>query len=243
MASDERSTGAIASKRRGLDRVLGVREGLAIALGSIIGVGILRTPGIVAGYLGDPWTILAIWLIGAVVAALGALLLAEMAAALPHAGGKYVYVREAFGPVAGFVAGWSELAVVKVFSAAAKTVVIAEYLIRLTGSGSVRILSVAVTLAFAAVHVGGLRVGSLLQNVSTLIKVAILTGIAATGLWSGEARGFVPEAAISPATGRLLGLAISYQLVAFTCRGSEDAAKMAEEIKDPGRSMPRILLG
>ena len=71
----------------------------------VVGAGILRTPGLIAGYLGDSWLILAVWVLGGVVASLSTILLAEMAAALPEAGGKYVYAREAWGPVMGFVAG------------------------------------------------------------------------------------------------------------------------------------------
>ncbi len=79
-------------------RVLTVKDGLAVAVGMVIGAGILRTPGVVAGYLGDPWVILGVWVLGGIVAGLSTLLLAEMAAALPEAGGKYVYAREAWAP-------------------------------------------------------------------------------------------------------------------------------------------------
>ena len=99
------------------------------------------------------------------------------------------------------------MAVVKVFSAAAKAVVIAEYLILLTGTGTIRVVAVAVVLVFAALHVGGLRLGTLFQNLATLVKVAILVAIAAAGLWTGEARGFATAAAIQPDTGRLFGFA------------------------------------
>ncbi|MYI45202.1 MAG: amino acid permease, partial [Gemmatimonadetes bacterium] len=127
-----------------MKRVLRIRDGLAITVGIVIGAGILRTPGLIAEYLGNGWLILSVWVLGGVVAALSTLVLAEMAAALPKAGGKYVYAREAFGPVAGFVAGWSELLVSRAFSGAIKAVAIAEYIIILVGSGSVRLLAVGV---------------------------------------------------------------------------------------------------
>ena len=228
---------------RKLHRIVRVRDGLAVTVGIVIGAGILRTPGLIASYLGDPWAILGVWLLGGLVAALSTLLLAEMAAALPRAGGKYVYAREAFGPTAGFVAGWSELLVTRAFSGAAKAVVIAEYLVLLTGRGSVPVLAGTVILGFALVHLGGLRVGTRFQNVTTLVKVAILAGIAAAGLWAGEAAGFSAPAPPDPEYAGLLGFALAYQAVAFAYYGWEDAAKMAEETVDPGRSMPRILLG
>src|SRR5688572_6113451 len=176
-----------APEPRKLIRVLRIREGLGIVIGSLIGMGILRTPGLIAGYLGDPWYILGIWFLGGVVGTLSALLFAEMAASFPQAGGKYVYAREAFGPVAGFVAGWSEFAVIKAFSGAAKAVVIAEYMVLVTGHGSIRILAVLVVLAVAAINLAGLRPGTVFQNITTLVKVLILIGIAAAGFSIGDA--------------------------------------------------------
>ena len=131
-----------------LTRVLRIRDGLAVTVGIVIGAGILRTPGLIAGYLGDPWFILGVWVLGGVVAALSTVVLAEMSACLPEAGGKYVYAREAWGPLMGFVAGWSELLVTRGFSGAAKAVVITEYIRILAGRGSVQVLAGAVALAF-----------------------------------------------------------------------------------------------
>ncbi len=224
-----------------MKRVLRVRDGLAITVGIVIGAGILRTPGLIAGHLGNGWLILAVWVLGGVVAALSTLVLAEMAAALPKAGGKYVYAREAFGPVAGFVTGWSELLVSRAFSGAVKAVAIAEYIIILVGSGSVRILAVGVVAGYVILHLGGLRVGTTFQNVTTAIKVVVLAAIAAAGIAAGDGSGLVAPPTVRHAS--LLGFALAYQSVAFAYYGWEDAAKMAEEIRDPGRSLPRILIG
>lgn len=224
-----------------LKRVLRVRDGLAITVGIVIGAGILRTPGLIAEYLGNGWLILAVWLVGGVVAALSTLVLAEMAAAMPQAGGKFVYAREAYGPTMGFVAGWSELLVTRAFSGAIKAVAIAEYIIILAGGGSVRLLAVTVVLGYVLLHLGGLKVGTTFQNVTTAIKVLILFAIAAAGLAAGGGGGFVDPPSVESAT--LLGLALAYQSVAFAYYGWEDAAKMSEEIEDPGKALPRILIG
>ena len=217
-------------------------------MGIVVGAGILRTPGLIAGYLQNSWVILAVWVLGGVVAALSTVVIAEMAAALPQAGGKYVYAKEAYGPLAGFVAGWSELFVTRGFSGAAKAVVIAEYFVLLTGRGSIRFLAALVIFGFAALHLGGLKIGTTFQNVSTLLKVVIVLGIAGTGLWAGEWAGFLdPGAGISVTAagggGVLLAFALAYQSVAFAYYGWEDAAKMSEETQDPGRALPRVLLG
>ena len=226
-----------------LHRIMRVRDGLAVTVGIVIGAGVLRTPGLIAGYLRDPFFILGIWTLGGIVAAMSTLLLAEMAAAFPEAGGKYVYAREAFGPVAGFVAGWSELLVTRAFSGAAKAVVIAEYVILLTGKGNVRFLAAIVVLGFVLIHYGGLRAGTRFQNVTTTVKLAVLSVIAAAGLWAGDLRGIAGALSAAPVYAPLLGFALAYQSVAFAYYGWEDAAKMAEETRDAGRSLPRILLG
>jgi basic amino acid/polyamine antiporter, APA family len=203
-------------ERPRLARSLRLGDGLAVTVGIVIGAGILRTPGLIAGYLADPWIILGIWILGGVVAGLSTLVLSEMAAALPHAGGKYVYAREAWGPVMGFTAGWSELLVTRGFSGAAKAVVIAEYLVLLTGRGSIRVLAGGVILAFAILHFGGLRAGTRFQNVTTGIKILVVLGIAAAGLAAGDPASFTEAsgsvAGVSPT---LLGFALAYQAVAF----------------------------
>ena len=228
---------------RELHRILRVRDGLAVTVGIVIGVGILRTPGLIAGYLGNPWTMLAMWLLGGVVVTLSTLVLAEMAAALPEAGGKYVYAREAWGPTAGFVAGWAELLVNRGFSGAAKAVVIAEYMVLLVGRGNVPLLAAAVILGFWLLHSQGLRTGRGFQNVTTVLKVLIILAIVVAGIAGGDGRGFASTMVVSPEMAGLLGIALAYQAVAFAYYGWEDAAKMAEETVDPGRSLPRILVG
>jgi len=224
-------------------KILRVRDGLAVTVGIIIGVGILRTPGLIAGYLGNPLAMLGMWAFGGVVVVLSTLVLAEMAAALPQAGGKYVYAREAYGSTVGFVVGWSELLVTRGFSGAAKSVVIAEYLVLLIGRGSVPVLAGAVVLAFFFLHTGGLRVGRDFQNVSTSAKILFILAIGAAGVLGGDGRGFVTSMEVSPEFGGLLGLVLAYQAIAFTYYGWEEPAKLAEETVDPGRSLPRILVG
>ena len=92
----------------GLQRILGVSFGLAVIVGSILGIGILRTPGLVAAQLGSGSTILTVWLVGGLYTLLGAVCLAELGTMLPQAGGYYVYARRAFGDSAGFAVGWTD---------------------------------------------------------------------------------------------------------------------------------------
>jgi len=226
-----------------LRRVIRVRDGLAVAVGMIIGAGILRTPGLIASYVGNAWIILGTWVLGGIIAGLSTLLLAEMAAAIPDAGGKYVYARAAWGPVGGFVAGWNEMLTGRSFTGAAKAIVIATYIISLAGSGNISIVAGVIVLGFTLLHLGGLKVGTRFQNITTVIKIAVLIAIAAAGIWGGDTRAWVEPMTVGPEYAGLLGFALAYQAVAFAYYGWEDAAKLAEEVRDPGRSLPRILIG
>ena len=228
-----------------LQRVLRIRDGMAVTIGMIIGAGILRTPGLIAGYLGDPWLILGLWFFGGVVVALSTLVLAEMSAALPEAGGKYVYARHAWGDTMGFVTGWSELLVSRGFSGAAKAVAIAEYVRILMGNrGNIQIIALAVCVGFFFLHTRGLKASSQFQNITTVIKVFIVVAIAAAGIAAGDFIGFQPALTeASGPTAGLLGFALAYQTISFAYYGWEDAAKMAEEVKDPGTALPKILVG
>jgi APA family basic amino acid/polyamine antiporter len=233
-----------------LQRVLRVRDGLAVTVGIVIGAGILGTPGLIAGYIGDPVIILAMWFFGGIVAGLSTLVLAEMAAALPEAGGKYVYARYAWGDTMGFVAGWSELIVTRGFSGASKAVLISAYGFRLvTGESAtpegpwVGIVAVAVVLAYFTLHTRGLKTSTTFQNVTTAIKILIILAIAAVGIVGGSAAGGSSSMLAGEATAGLLGYALAYQSISFAYYGWEDAAKMSEEVMDPGRALPRILLG
>jgi APA family basic amino acid/polyamine antiporter len=225
----------------GLLRILGFWDGVAVVVGVIIGSGILRTPGIIAGELGRPEAIFGVWMLGALVGLASALVLAELVASIPRVGGKYVYARAAYGPLAGFVTGWSEI-VSRGMTGAAKAVVIGEYLVLLAGAGSVRVLAVLVALAFALLHWTGLRPARALQNTATLLKVAILLGVSALAFALG--RGFrweVPASEPATALGWLGAFALAFQVVSFTYYGYDEATKFPEEIRDPRRQMPRVL--
>jgi len=113
----------------------------------------------------------------------------------------------------------------------------------LLGRGSVRLLAAAVVVGFFFLHSRGLRLGRGFQNVSTVVKVLLLLAMCAAGILGGDGRGFGATMDVAPEFAGLLGFALAYQAVAFAYYGWEDAAKMAEETDNPGRSLPRILVG
>ncbi|MDC0160491.1 APC family permease [Gemmatimonadales bacterium] len=227
-----------------------MRDGLAVTVGIVIGAGILGTPGLIAEQLRDPVIILGMWFFGGVVAGLSTLVLAEMAAAFPEAGGKYVFARHAWGDTMGFVAGWSEVIVTRGFSGASKAVLIATYIFLLVGDGTgapegpwVGLVALSVVLGYFVLHTRGLKASSIFQNVTTVIKVLVILAIAAVGIAGGNASGIGTEALVGGEVVGLLGYALAYQSISFAYYGWEDAAKMSEEVVDPGVALPKILLG
>ncbi len=224
-------------------RILSPFDGLAIVVGIIIGVGILRTPGLVASYLGSPWLILGMWALGGVMVMMSTLTLAELSAMFPRAGGKYLYAREAFGDVAGFAVGWAELAGIRAFTASSKAVVFGTYLVALVGFGSAPVFAGSVVVLLFLIHLIGLRAGSILQNVTTFLKVLLLVAVVGLAFWLGDGASWQAGTSFVPEAGIATGVVLAYQSIWFTYYGWEDAVKMAGEVRDPGRNMPRLLIG
>jgi APA family basic amino acid/polyamine antiporter len=168
---------------------------------------------------------------------------AEMAAMYPEAGGKFAYARQAYGPVGGFVAGWSEVIVTRGgFPAASKAVVIGEYMILLVGWGAVRGWAAGLIIAYFFLHLLGLQAGRVFQNVVTTIKVMLILVIIGAGLMGGTGASWAPGVALSPERGLLLGFALAYLSVSFTYYGWDDTVKMAEEIQEPNKALPKVLI-
>src|SRR6266576_7163186 len=163
-----------------LKRSLRLVDGLAMVVGMMVGSGIFRTPGLVAAQLGRPWLTFIAWILGGVLALLGALCFAELTTRYPRAGGKYVYVRESFGPRAGFVVGWVEGAAVYPVAIAAIAVVAGEYTGRLAGLGSggggshTHWLGAGMAALFTAINLAGVASGRWAQNLATAAKVVAL---------------------------------------------------------------------
>src|SRR3989454_3382613 len=229
-----------------LKRSLRTIDGLAMVVGIMVGSGIFRTPGLVAAYLGRPALTFVAWILGGVVALLGALCFAELSTRHPAAGGKYVYVREAFGPRAGFVVGWGEALATYPVAIAAIAVVAGEYAARLVGlaPGGARWAGVGLAALFTAVNLAGVASGRWVQNLATGAKVLALAGVAALAFAAGDGVGWrSPPPPAPPRIATLAALALAFQAVVWTYYGYLDVAKIAEEVVDPDRTLPRVLLG
>jgi len=219
-------------------------DGLAVVVGIMVGSGIFRTPGTVAALLGRPWLTFVAWTLGGAVGFLGALIFAELSTRYPQAGGKYVYAREAFGRRVAFAIGWIEALGTYCAAIAAIGVVCGEYLARLCGwPGNGARLGAGLVLAFMGMNLVGVSVGRWAQNVATAAKVLAL--LAAIGIAAAAGTGAGWKGALPAAPSGLAAwgaLALAFQSVIWTYYGYPDAAKIAEEVKDPDRALPRILL-
>src|SRR5438132_484908 len=203
-----------------LRRSLRLFDGLAMVVGIMVGSGIFRTPGLVAGQLGRPWLTFVAWVLGGALAFLGALCFAELATRHPQAGGKYVYVREAFGPRAGFVVGWVESVGMYTAAIAAIGVAAAEFLVRLTGwnTASIPWLGAGLVALFTAVNLIGVASGRWVQNFVTAAKVLALGGVVVIAFTRGSGAGWHGALADAP-RGAAVWSALARRALARVNRG------------------------
>jgi len=231
---------AASAPSSGLIRILGVGFGLAVVVGSVIGIGILRTPGLVAAQLPTAAGILTIWIAGGLYTLLSAALLAELGTMMPAAGGYYVYARRAFGDTVGFAVGWTDwltyCAVLGYISIA-----IGEFgaLLAPSLAGFEKGVSVAALVALAALQLAGVRASSRFQEITTVVKGAAFLVLVAGAMLFAPGIGSTSVPRI-PSLG---GLIVAFQAVVITYGGWQSALYFAEEDRDPNRNLPRALVG
>ena len=226
--------------------MLGVGFGLAVIIGNTIGAGIFRAPGTIAGQLPDPWLFLGVWILGGLYALLGAIALAELGTMIPRSGGQYVFSRYALGEYAGFIVGWSDW-ISSCGSTAAVALVIGTFsgalVPALEGKGPA--VAAVVAIVFAALQWRGIVWGSNIQNLTSLLKaLAFLVLIAAGFIYGGGGALTNPEPLATPAGMLLLSaIVISLREVIYTYDGWSGVIYFSEEVKNPGRDIPRSLFG
>ena len=226
----------------GLIRILGVAFGLAVIIGSTLGIGILRTPGLVAGQLPNATAILAVWIAGGLYTLVGAVCLAELGTMLPQAGGYYVYARRAFGNGVGFAVGWTDwityCAVLGYVSIA-----IGEFAALLLPAlaGYEKAIAIVALAALAALQIAGLRVSSRFQEIATVVKFgAFLIIVFAAMLF---APGIPAAVGSASQASSFTGLIVALQAVVITYGGWQSALYFSEEDRDPDRNLPRSMIG
>jgi len=227
-------------------RILGLGFGLAAVVGSVIGQGILRSPGVVAEGTGSPALILGLWLAGGLIALLTAFAFAELAAAIPRAGGQFAHIQRAFGEKIGLGAALG-LLFAGLTTVAMLNFVTGEFLVRLGvggGAYSAVELGLLVTVLFTAINATGTRLSGASQILFSSLKGAVLIGlvIALFGASSGQIASSPNEEAALLRDGWLpIGTAIL--VIISTYNGWWDVAFYGEEIQNPGKQIPRAMLG
>ncbi|MFN2431446.1 MAG: APC family permease [Gemmatimonadota bacterium] len=240
-------------------RALGTRDGALITIGSIVGTGIFITTGDMARSLPHAELLLLVWLAGGLLTLAGALTYGELGALFPRAGGVYHFLKEAYGPVPGFLYGWACFLVIFSGGIAALAVGFGEYLgsfvpffsgdnvlVAVGGDRGPWVVNgrgVAAALAIVlltAINAAGLREGAGVQNVLTAIKILLLVGLAALGLLLPSAATGTPvESPASALTVSAFGVAMIGALWAYD--GWYNLPMLAGEMKEPARSLPRGL--
>lgn len=224
-------------------RVLGMAFGLAIGIGTTIGGGILRTPGDIAALLPSPLLFMAVWVFGAINALLGATVFSELGAMMPRAGGPYVFARRALGDYAGFFVGytyWIQVCAVQ----AALSLLIGEYMLVLIPALSGHALAVAfvVLLGLVVLQWQGVRWGGYVQTIVTLIKMLAFTVlIIAAFVMPHAAASGAPALAVPQGWALMAALILAMQGIIFTYNGYFYVCFFGEELRDPGRDVPRSI--
>ena len=241
-----------------LQRRLGPLDAAAIIVSNVIGGGIFLTPAVIAGLTGEPWAMIGVWLLGGAIAFAGAMAYAELAAVRPDAGGEYVYLRDAFGPIAAFLTGWTSFVAGFSGAIAASAVGFASYLGRfLPAASDVRplmefgvgplkmavtpqgLVAIALIVLLTLIHVRGVGPGRIVQNFLAAAKVTFLIVLVILGFGIGDGSWdhFEQAQAAAPSGGWLLALVP----VMFSYAGWNAASYVAEEIRNPERFLPRSL--
>ena len=243
----------------GLKRELGVWSAAAIVVGTVIGSGIFLVPSSMARNVGSPLKIFGVWIAGGLLSLFGALSYAELAAALPEAGGEYVYLREAYGPLWAFLYGWTQTWVAKSGSIATLATGFYIYLANFRpelgkvwlvapvpfGDGGAplpirygQLLAIGVIMLLALINYFGVRVGGNVQVVTTLLKVGLIGAIIVIGLGSGL--GDVANYHSStPAPGGILGF---FAGALWAYDGWNNVTMVASEVRKPSRNLPLALI-
>jgi APA family basic amino acid/polyamine antiporter len=224
----------------GLQRRLGPLDAAAIIISNVIGSGIFFVPVIVAQLVPNPAAMLGVWLAGGALAFAGAMAYAELAAVRPHAGGEYVYLRDAYGPLAAFLTGWTSFIAGFSGAIAAGAVALADYISRFIplADSAKPVVSIAGILVLTLIHVRGLGPGRLVQNTLAGIKVTAIVVLIALGFAIGNG-----DAGNLAAGGTTLPLSWLLALVPvmFSYSGWNAAVYVAEEVRNPARNVPLAL--
>src|SRR5262252_2293661 len=220
-----------------LPRKLGLFDAMSIVVGIVIGGGIFLVPNLVARELQSAGTILAVWMFAGVISFFGALACAELGTAFPATGGQYVFLRESYGPLVGFLCGWSMFLVARTAQVAWLAVTLmlyVSYFVPLSPLTS-KIFGLGAIALFTAINYWGVKAGAFVQKVFTMAKVAgLLLIVASALLWRGQ-----PATSFHPASAgfSLSGFGVALIACVLACDGWVQLSFVAGEIRNPRRNI------
>ncbi len=231
-----------------LQRRFGLSTSTYVVIASMVGTGILVSPGYMMASLGNYPLIFGLWALGGVLALCGALCVAELAAALPRAGGEYVYLREAYGPMPAFLSGWTSFFLGFSAPLAVAGYIAAMYLLTPFGLAQketghlVRIVAAVIIITITAPNLFGHRQSAWTQNLTTMLKLGLFVVLAVAAFLFG--RGQLARVAEGQPIGNVgLGTAVTQLFyVMFAYSGWNAASYLAGEVRNPARTLPRSLL-
>jgi APA family basic amino acid/polyamine antiporter len=234
------------AEQSNLKRVLSLTDATMINVGGILGSGIFMVPATVALYTLSSSLFFLVWIIGGVVSLFGALSVAELGAAMPKAGGQYVFLNKAYGPLWGFLYGWTAVAVINTASIAAVAMAFSEYLgfFFVLNPFEVKSIAIVSILILTIINIVDVKSGARFQNLFTYTKISaisivIFLGLSLDGGSSNNLFPFLSDSSFSSLIGPL-GLAMV--AVLWTFDGWIFVTYVAGEVKDPGKNIPLSII-
>lgn len=229
-----------------LERDLSLFGLTMIAIGSCIGSGIFLTPSQIASHLLSPSLIMLVWLLGGFIALTGALTFAELGGMFPKAGGVYVYLKEAYGDLAGFMYGWAYFTVINSGAIAALSIACSYYLSFMFAFGDTgkTILSVCIIVLITLLNIFRVKASEFFTNSFTGLKLLGIAAVILIGLVLGstEVISSEPAAAARPGSELLSAFGLALVGVLWSYGGWQHASYLSGEARDPARTIPRAMV-
>jgi len=241
-----------------LERKIGLFPVTNIVIANMIGTGIFMTSGLLMGNLNNPLLMILLWIIGGIIALCGALCYGELGAAIPQAGGEYIFLSKLYHPMFGFLSGWVSFIVGFSAPIAASSIGFSEYFTRafpqlldwgsavgiLNPMISKKILSIAVIVLFTFIHLRGIEFGTKIQNYLTLLKVGLIVGLIILGILfgKGDFNHFSQGGKFSFDFGGWKTIGLSLMWIMFAYSGWNASTYIGSEIKNPTKNLPLSLL-
>lgn len=217
-----------------------------INVGGILGSGIFMVPATVALYTASASLFFMVWILGGIISLFGALSMAELGASMPKAGGQYVYLSEAYGPLWGYLYGWSAITVINTASIAAVAVAFAQYLgfFYVISSLGIKIVALASIVLLTIINVIDVKSGARFQNILTLAKIGAIFGVIILGLFSsnGSSANFAPILTNNSLSSLIGPLGLAMVAVLWTYDGWIFVTYVSGEIKEPQKNIPLSII-